>query len=63
LDSPGKQCCLIKALQALCLAFLRLNCSMSLLSCYVFAGLRLHPLRVLHHALLVAGVVTPVQHR
>ena len=31
LDSGGKQCCLIKALKALSLAFSRLNCSVSVL--------------------------------
>jgi len=31
LDSGGKQCCLIKALKAFCLAFSRLNCSVSVL--------------------------------
>jgi hypothetical protein len=42
----------------------------SLSSCYGFAGLRLHPqlvlnlaLLVLHHAQLVAGIPSPIQHR
>jgi hypothetical protein len=66
LDSSGKQCCSIKALKALCLAFSRRSCSVSfsirslslftrkisLSSCYGFAGLRLHPQLVLHLALL-----------
>ena len=30
LDSGGKQCCLIKALKACCLAFSRFNCSISI---------------------------------
>jgi hypothetical protein len=87
LESSGKQCCSIKALNALCLAFSRLSCSVSfsicsisLSSCYGFAGLRLHPQLVLlvvqhqllvlnpallelHHALLVAGIPSPVEHR
>jgi len=33
LDSGGKQCCLIKALKALSLAFSRLSCSVSFLIC------------------------------
>jgi hypothetical protein len=84
LDSSGKQCCSIKALKALCLAFSRLSssvsfsiCSISLSSCYGFAGLRLHPQLVLHlallvvhlallvvnHALLVAWIPSPVERR
>jgi hypothetical protein len=91
LDSSGKQCCLIKALKALCLAFSRRSSSVSfsiclvslairslslltrkisLSSCYGFAGLLLHPqlvlnlaLLVLHHAQLVAGIPSPIQHR
>ena len=35
LDSSGKQCCLIKALKALCLAFSRLSCSVSFLICSI----------------------------
>ena len=35
LDSSGKQCCLIKALKALCLAFSRLSCSVSLSICFI----------------------------
>ncbi len=35
LKSSGKQCCLIKALKALCLAFSRLSCSISLFSCFI----------------------------
>jgi hypothetical protein len=35
LHSGGKQCCLIKALKALSLAFSRLSCSVSLLICSV----------------------------
>jgi nucleoside permease NupC len=68
---------LIKALKAFALAFSRLSCSVSfsicsisLSSCYGFAGLRLHPqlvlhlaLLVLHHALLVAWIPTPIEHR
>jgi hypothetical protein len=60
LDASGKQCCLIKALKALSLAFSRLSCSVSFSICsislssrYGFAGLRLHPQLVLHPALLV----------
>ena len=56
MDASGKQCCLIKALKALSLAFSRLNSSISLASCYGFAGLRLHYHLVLHLALLVAGI-------
>ena len=84
LDSSGKQCCLIKALKAFALAFSRLSCSVSfsicsisLPSCYGFAGLRLHPQLVLHlalfelylallelqHPLLVAGIPSPVERR
>ena len=84
MDSSGKQCCLIKALKAFALAFSRLSCSVSfsicsisLPSCYGFAGLRLHPqlvlhfallvvqhqLLVVHHALLVAGIPSPVERR
>jgi hypothetical protein len=37
------------------------SCSVSLLSCYGFAGLRLHPLLVLHLVLLVAGIPSPVE--
>jgi hypothetical protein len=47
-----------------------LSCAISLSSCYGFAGLRLHPLLVLnlalpvlHLALLVAGIPSPVEHR
>jgi hypothetical protein len=61
---------LIKALKALSLAFSRLSCSISLSSCYGFAGLRLHSQLVLHlallelhHALLVAGIPSPVERR
>jgi hypothetical protein len=35
LDSGGKQCCLIKALKALSLAFSRLSCSISLSICFI----------------------------
>ena len=35
LDSGGKQCCLIKALKALSLAFSRLSCSISLSICFL----------------------------
>ncbi len=35
LDSSGKQCCLIKALKAFCLAFSRLSCKISLSSCFI----------------------------
>jgi hypothetical protein len=35
LHSGGKQCCLIKALKALSLAFSRLSCSISLSSCFI----------------------------
>jgi len=35
-----------------------LICSISLSSCYGFAGLRLHPLLVLHLALLVIGIAS-----
>ena len=84
LESSGKQCCSIKALKAFCLAFSRLSCSVSfsifsisLPSCYGFAGLRLHPQLVLHlallvvqhqllvvqHALLVAWIASPVERR
>jgi len=35
LNSSGKQCCLIKALKALCLAFSRLSCKISLSSCFI----------------------------
>jgi len=38
-----------------------LICSISLSSCYGFAGLRLHPLLVLHLALLVIGIASPVE--
>jgi nucleoside permease NupC len=61
---------LIKALKAFALAFSRLSCSISLSSCYGFAGLRLHPQLVLHlallviqHQLLVAGIASPVERR
>ncbi|MFM7239792.1 MAG: hypothetical protein ACKOZN_09395 [Cyanobium sp.] len=84
LKSSGKQCCSIKALKALALAFSRLSCSVSfsicsisLSSCYGYAGLRLHPQLVLHLALLelypallelqhpqlVAGIPSPVERR
>ena len=77
MKSSGKQCCLIKALKAFALAFSRLSCSVSfsicsisLSSCYGFAGLRLHPQLVLHlallvvnHALLVAWIPSPVERR
>jgi hypothetical protein len=35
LESSGKQCCLIKALKALSLAFSRLSCSVSVLICSI----------------------------
>jgi hypothetical protein len=35
LHSGGKQCCLIKALKALSLAFSRLSCSISFSSCFI----------------------------
>jgi len=35
LHSGGKQCCLIKTLKALSLAFSRLSCSISLSSCFI----------------------------
>jgi hypothetical protein len=35
LDASGKQCCLIKALKALCLALSRLSCSISLSSYFI----------------------------
>ena len=38
-----------------------LSCAISFSSCYGFAGLRLHPLFVLHLALLVAGIPSPVE--
>ena len=70
LKSSGKQCCSIKALKAFSLAFSRLSSSISLSSCYGFAGLRLHPQLVLHpallvvqHAQLVAGIPSPVERR
>jgi hypothetical protein len=60
----------VLALSVASLAFSRLSCSVSLLicsisllSCYGFAGLRLHPLFVLHLALLVAGIASPIEHR
>ena len=67
----------VLALSVASLAFSRLSCSVSLLicsislsSCYGYAGLRLHPLLVLHLALLVlhlarlvAGIATPIEHR
>jgi hypothetical protein len=63
LDGPGKQCCSIKALKALSLAFSRLSCSILLSSCYGFAGLRLNPQLVMHLALLVTGIATPLERR
>jgi len=39
LDSGGKQCCLIKALKALSLAFSRLSCSVSLSICFVLSSI------------------------
>ena len=77
LDASGKQCCSIKALKAFALAFSRLSCSVSfsicsisLSSCYCFAGLRLHPQLVLHlallvmqHQLLVVGIASPIERR
>jgi hypothetical protein len=61
---------LIKALKAFSLAFSRLSCSISFSSCYGFAGLRLHSqpvlhlaLLVLHHALLVTGIASPIERR
>jgi hypothetical protein len=42
-------------------AFSFLSCAISFSSCYGFAGLRLHPLFVLHLALLVAGIPSPVE--
>ena len=39
MDSGGKQCCLIKALKALSLAFSRLSCSVSLSICFVLASI------------------------
>ena len=38
LESSGKQCCLIKALKALSLAFSRLSCSISLSSCFILSS-------------------------
>ena len=40
LHSSGKQCCLIKALKALCLAFSRLSCSVSLSICSISFSIR-----------------------
>ena len=40
LDSSGKQCCSIKALKALCLAFSRLSCSVSFSICLVSLAIR-----------------------
>jgi hypothetical protein len=42
-------------------AFSLLSCSISLSSCYGFAGLRLHPQLVLHLPLLDAGIPSPVE--
>ena len=60
----------VLALSVASLAFSRLSCSVSLLicsislsSCYGYAGLRLHPLLVLHLARLVAGIASPIEHR
>jgi hypothetical protein len=46
------------------------SCSVSFLSCYGFAGLRLHSQLVLHlallviqHQLLVTGIASPVERR
>jgi hypothetical protein len=39
LHSGGKQCCLIKALKALSLAFSRLSCSVSLSICFVLSSI------------------------
>ena len=39
MHSGGKQCCLIKALKALSLAFSRLSCSVSLSICFVLASI------------------------
>jgi hypothetical protein len=39
LDSGGKQCCLIKALKALSLAFSPLSCSISLSICFVLSSI------------------------
>jgi hypothetical protein len=39
LDSGGKQCCLIKALKALSLAFSLLSCSVSFSICFVLSSI------------------------